>query len=354
MKNNTAIVEKNQTELAIPQDGSVEFLIAKALDKDTPVEVYEKLLSMRREYRAEKSKEAFDDAMAKFQSECPTIQKTKAGGKTSGGQVAYHYAPLENIVEQAKESIKNNGFSYLIKVDVSQNGETKVKATCIVKHKFGHSEESGFEVPLGVKTGVMSAPQVVAAAATFAKRYAFCNAFGIMTGDEDNDGQTDTLHKPEPTYHPDPQVPQKSTPTPQKSTKKIYCSRHFSQLKEKVEITPAEASYSYKQFGFRLCRNCQNAAKEAKNKPQNNPEVQVDVDAINAAMDTQNAESGSTALQESIARAKSMGSRKIISNQTSMPDEETATPQESDEPTAPDVQSEEAEAVAAEPVGQPA
>jgi methylthioribose-1-phosphate isomerase len=28
---------------------------------------------------------------------------------------------------------------------------------------------------------------VVAAASTFSKRYAFCNAFGIMTGDEDNE-----------------------------------------------------------------------------------------------------------------------------------------------------------------------
>ena len=35
----------------------------------------------------------------------------------------------------------------------------------------------------------MSDSQVVAAASTFSKRYAFCNAFGILTGDEDNDGQ---------------------------------------------------------------------------------------------------------------------------------------------------------------------
>ena len=35
----------------------------------------------------------------------------------------------------------------------------------------------------------MSAPQVVAAAITFGTRYAFKNAFGIMTGDDDNDGQ---------------------------------------------------------------------------------------------------------------------------------------------------------------------
>src|SRR5262249_52436437 len=42
---------------------------------------------------------------------------------------------------------------------------------------------------------IMSQTQVVAAALTFAKRYAFCNAFGILTGNEDTDAQ------PEPAEH---------------------------------------------------------------------------------------------------------------------------------------------------------
>jgi hypothetical protein len=42
-------------------------------------------------------------------------------------------------------------------------------------------------VPFGNKTDIMSQSQVAAAATTFAKRYAFCNAFGILTGDEDTD-----------------------------------------------------------------------------------------------------------------------------------------------------------------------
>ena len=38
----------------------------------------------------------------------------------------------------------------------------------------------------------MSQTQVEAAALTFAKRYAFCNAFGILTGDEDTDAKRPT------------------------------------------------------------------------------------------------------------------------------------------------------------------
>ena len=35
----------------------------------------------------------------------------------------------------------------------------------------------------------MSGPQKVAAAITFAKRYSFCDVFGIVVGGEDNDAQ---------------------------------------------------------------------------------------------------------------------------------------------------------------------
>jgi hypothetical protein len=72
-----------------------------------------------------------------------------------------------------------------------------VKVTCIAKHKYGHTEPSSVEVPLGNKTDIMSQTQVVAAALTFAKRYAFCNAFGILTGDEDTDASSMPTDKPD-------------------------------------------------------------------------------------------------------------------------------------------------------------
>ena len=164
-------------------------LIQMAIEKKVPVETIEKLLAMRTQLKAEFAKEAFDNDMADFQGECPVIKKSKAGGQTKSGIVAYSYAPLDKIVSQTKSLISKFGFSYQIKTEMTPDGG--VKATCIVKHKLGHSESSEMSVPLGAKTDIMSAPQVVASATTFAKRYAFCNAFGIMTGDEDNDGSVD-------------------------------------------------------------------------------------------------------------------------------------------------------------------
>ena len=178
MTTNTKVIVESKNTPAV----SIEAVIQQAIDKNVPVETMEKLLGMRRELKAEFAKEQFDKAMADFQSECPVIKKSKAGGQTDAGVVAYKYAPLEVIVSQVKDLIHKHGFSYAIQTETSKE---MVKAICIVKHMAGHSESSNMEVPLGTKTQVMSNTQVVAAALTFAKRYAFCNGFGILTGDED-------------------------------------------------------------------------------------------------------------------------------------------------------------------------
>ena len=176
-------VEENQL---IPYQASADSLISKAIEKGVSIETMEKLMNMRRELKAEYAKEQFDRAMSNFQSNCPDIKKTKDGGKTESGVVAYKYAPLDNIVRQVKNLLMENGLSYMIKTEMP---EGKVKVVCEVKHIAGHSESTSVEMPLTTKTKIMSDPQQVAATLTFAKRYAFCNAFGILTGDEDNDAQ---------------------------------------------------------------------------------------------------------------------------------------------------------------------
>ena len=176
-----AIVPKHVTA---PMD-SAEALIAQGIEKGISVDTMERLLAMRRELRAERAKEAYDRAMAGFQSKCPTIVKTKAV-KTKSGAIAYRYAPIESIIDQVKHLLQKYGFSYTTGMELMQGG---VKVTCRVTHTRGHTEESSMEVPFGNKTDIMSQSQVAAAATTFAKRYAFCNAFGIMTGDEDTDAK---------------------------------------------------------------------------------------------------------------------------------------------------------------------
>src|SRR5687768_1312205 len=186
MNNNRPITQEKQETVIMAVRHDAEALIAKAIDKHVPVETMERLLMMRRELKAEWAKEEFDKAMSAFQAECPIIKKTK-GVKTGTGDIAYKYAPLDSIVEQVKDILSTHGFSYSVNQPVAKPGYIKVALT--VKHKSGHSEVTCVELPLGNKTRIMSQTQVEAATLTFAKRYAFCNAFGILTGDEDTDAK---------------------------------------------------------------------------------------------------------------------------------------------------------------------
>lgn len=158
-----------------------EKLVEKAIEKGSPMEVLDKVMEMRQKMKAEWAKEQYDQAMAQFQGECPVIQKKTKGQYGS-------YASLDLIVSETKELRLKNGFSYFFKADTK--GE-EITATCVVTHKDGHKEESAFSSKvdkiISAKGSVRTSGQDVAAALTYAKRYAFCNAFGIMTGDVDLD-----------------------------------------------------------------------------------------------------------------------------------------------------------------------
>lgn len=161
-------------------------LIQMAIEKGAAIETLERLMSLQERWEASKAKKAFNEAMANFQGNCPVIKRKKDGGKTDSGMVAYKYAELGTIVDQVRSLLQKYGLSYSIKTTFAPN---KVTAICIAKHLAGHSEESEVEMPLATKTKIMNDPQQIGATITYAKRYAFCNAFGIMTEGEDVDGR---------------------------------------------------------------------------------------------------------------------------------------------------------------------
>ncbi len=179
-------MNKKNTDLAInekPIQSEAEVLIARAIDNNTPVESLERLLAMRRELRQEKAKEEFDLAMSRFQAKCPIISKASVAG--SGGY-SYKYASLDHIVSQVRELLANEGFSYTF--DTRKTDHSLI-TICHIKHTAGHSEDSQFEI--AIDTGArMNISQKDGAASSYGKRYAFCNAFGILTGDEDTDAAT--------------------------------------------------------------------------------------------------------------------------------------------------------------------
>ncbi|HSW61745.1 MAG TPA: ERF family protein [Dissulfurispiraceae bacterium] len=174
-------------EVAVRTNVSIDpqALIASAIDKGTPIEVMEKLLNMRDRIRAEQAEMAFREAMKNFQDECPVIKKKKKVLNKNSTTERYRYAPLEDILKQVRPLLSKHGFSYTF---TTQQDGTSVTVTCRAHHEAGHTEESSFSVPAEFEH--MTKQQESGSALTYAKRYSFCNAFGIMTGDDDNDGNT--------------------------------------------------------------------------------------------------------------------------------------------------------------------
>lgn len=173
------------TTKRLPATPNVETLILKAIAKGQ-LDTVERLLVMRRELKAESAKEQYVNALARFQKICPTIPKTKIvrNKESKGGGVRYRYAPLDVIIAHVHEPLAECGFSYMIK---GEQDEKQFTAIVEGYHVAGHSEVSRFSVPIE-KSDYMSSPQSVASAQTFAKRQAFCNLFGIVTTDTDDDG----------------------------------------------------------------------------------------------------------------------------------------------------------------------
>jgi hypothetical protein len=233
-----------------PMVGSVDALLSQAVKAGATIDTLERLMALRKDMLAEKAKEAFNTAMASFQAECPVIRKTKAV-KTNDGKVAYRYAPIEMIVSQVKDLIEKHGFRYTTSVEFS--GDI-VKAICRVVHTLGHEEVSVMPVPLGTKTQIMSQTQVVAAASTFAKRYAFLNAFGIMTGDEDTDAA------PMPPTRADPR-PEPSAPVQQQ--RNVWVKKVVPTLPTKLPedaIPPASIRYDQTKKLFAVWADYMKAA----------------------------------------------------------------------------------------------
>ena len=182
------IVKQNLPAVINPAD-----LLNLAIKQGAGIDTLERLLTMREKIKAEEAEGLFRRAMSAFQSKIPIVNKSKAvmNKAEKGGGKRYSYATLDSIVKQIQPYLKKYDLSYQIKT-VMDKGVTVIVTAC---HIAGHKEETEFTAPVQVDA-YMTEPQKWAAAMTYAKRYAFCNAFGILTGDEDTDaGEMDTPKK---------------------------------------------------------------------------------------------------------------------------------------------------------------
>jgi len=174
-------------------------LLRVAVDKDLDIAKLEKLMEMQMAWEAKEARKAFFKAMAKFQGLCPTIKRTKKGGKfKSGGQ--WKYAPMGDVQVQVGKYITKCGMSYRFEQKRNNN---VISITCIVSHLDGHSESVTMHSEIATNNAINSL-QNQATTVTYLTRYTFLGSFGIATADEDMDGRLpEEFRAPKPDQYPE-------------------------------------------------------------------------------------------------------------------------------------------------------
>lgn len=172
-------------------DNSPMSLISAAVNSGADVDKLEKLMDLQDRWEKGHARKSFFIALSKFQSQCPTITKSKAGHNSK-------YAPLEDIICQVKTILADCGLAYRFEQSQADNGIIKV--ACIISHYDGHEEKTVMSSEAD-KSGNKQAIQAIASAVTYLRRYTFTGALGIATADEDMDGrvspQSNDLISPE-------------------------------------------------------------------------------------------------------------------------------------------------------------
>lgn len=137
------------------------------------------LMDLCERYERTQAAAAYNAAIARFQSLCPVVPKSRAVQ-----QMGYSYADYGDVMKVAKPHLDACGLAVSFSTETIDGG---LRVTCRISHG-SHHEDHLFTVPIPSTLRVNDA-QKFGAALSFAKRYALTAALNIVCSDDvDDDG----------------------------------------------------------------------------------------------------------------------------------------------------------------------
>jgi len=170
-------------DLAIT-DHSPGRLLELAVEKGADVEQLSKLMDLQERWEARQAKAAFNQALARFQSLCPSMKRSKQ--IKHGQSVISSYAPLDEIRKTVQPILDE--CDLLVTFDI-QDREDPMQVGCVVSHVLGHSETT-YMSGNADESGAKNAIQSRGSALTYLMRYSMTGALGITSADDDDDGNS--------------------------------------------------------------------------------------------------------------------------------------------------------------------
>lgn len=180
-------IEVQATDYSLPAPANgADQMIAQAIASNADIGVMERLLAMRRELRAEESREAFYAAMSAVESELPAIVRDADNNHTKS-----KYARLESINAAITPVYTRHGLSLSFGTeDCPTPGE--IRTVCDIMHKAGHSARRHIDLPpdgigMGGKTNKTDV-HARGSTLSYSRRYLTLLIFNVQIANEDDDG----------------------------------------------------------------------------------------------------------------------------------------------------------------------
>lgn len=188
----TVVIEQDRPEPLPPLNELT--IIQNAMDKGVSGEQLTLFTNAIAQIENRKAARQFADALTGFQAETPQIEKRKAGGKLKNSdQVAYHYAPFEEMMEVIGPIMSRHK---IVATFTDRPSETPglIRMTCRIRVGI-HQEETTIPMPIPAGNQLVNSSQLMIQALSYAKRAALTLALNIVTRDEDRDGMdlSDTI-----------------------------------------------------------------------------------------------------------------------------------------------------------------
>lgn len=162
-------------------------MITTAIQQGVDAQQLKELMDLEREWRQEKAKSAYAQAMARF-TEIKRVIPHNKRGKTAGN-APFSYADFGALVNAVTPWLAECGLSFSHRQDkptLTDNGQIAyIMVYCRVLHKDGHFEETDFmAVPDDRLKGKVSPSQLIQLAVTYAKRQTLSTALGLATAED--------------------------------------------------------------------------------------------------------------------------------------------------------------------------
>lgn len=167
--------------------GMLQTFIEKGVTSEN-VAALGQLLALKERMDERQSERDFAADFIALQKDMPKVKATKAVPGNDGG-VRYRFAPYEEIMDQIQPSLERYGFAVTFG-SKTEGTPPRIISTCTLIHKGGHSRSNDFGVRIGSGPPKASEAQADGAAATYAKRFALCNALNIRVEGIDDDART--------------------------------------------------------------------------------------------------------------------------------------------------------------------